>query len=231
MNYLKIYCNLIRKVENRTPPEGYVEKHHVFPISIYGKNNRTVVLTAREHYIAHALLEKIFIKRYGLHHWKTHKMIKAFWCMSNQMKESRYVNSHLYENLKIRYTENVRGENHPSYGRKHTQETKNKISKKNSGRKPTEETRKKLSRIRKGRPGNRGFRGKSHSEETKQKMREQKEVKYFCVISPTGEIICDKNANEFCRKNALSKGSFSKLLNGKIKSHKGFRLYLGEDTL
>ena len=31
MNYLKIYCNLIRKAENRTPPEGYTEKHHTFP--------------------------------------------------------------------------------------------------------------------------------------------------------------------------------------------------------
>jgi hypothetical protein len=23
MNYLKVYCNLIRKAETRTPPEGY----------------------------------------------------------------------------------------------------------------------------------------------------------------------------------------------------------------
>jgi hypothetical protein len=39
MNYLKVYCNLIRKAENRTLPEGYVEKHHIFPISIFGNNN------------------------------------------------------------------------------------------------------------------------------------------------------------------------------------------------
>ena len=32
------------------------------------------MLTAREHYIAHALLEKAFITRYGLHHYKTKKM-------------------------------------------------------------------------------------------------------------------------------------------------------------
>jgi hypothetical protein len=230
MNYLKVYCNLIRKAEDRTPPDGYTEKHHIFPKSIFGKNNRIVILTGREHYIAHALLEKICIKRYSLDNWKTIKMITAFWCMNNQNTKNEYFNSYLYENLKIRYTKNVKGENHHSYGRNHTQETKNKISKKNSGRKPTEETRKKLSEIRKGRPGICGFRGKTHTEESKQKMREQKEVKHFCVISPTGEIICDKNANEFCRKNGLIKGCFSKLLNGKTKSHKGFRLYLGEDT-
>jgi hypothetical protein len=235
MNYLKVYCNLIRKAENRTPPEGYTEKHHTFPVSIFGKNKRIVVLTAREHYIAHALLEKIFIRRYGLHHYRTHKIIKAFWCMNNQMKESRYVNSHLYESSKKIYTETIKGENHHSYGRKHSLETKRKMSEDrrgekspNYGRKASIETRQKLSKMRKGRPGTYGFRGKNHSEETKQKMKEKKKVKSFCVISPTGEIICDKNANEFCRKNSLSKGSFSKLLNGKLKSHKGFRLYLGD---
>ena len=78
MNYLKVYCNLIRKAENRTLPEGYVEKHHIFPISIFGNNNRIVILTAREHYLAHALLEKICIKRYGNCNEKTRKMTYAF---------------------------------------------------------------------------------------------------------------------------------------------------------
>jgi len=77
MNYLKVYCNLIRKAENRTPPEGYTEKHHTFPVSIFGKNNRIVILTSKEHYIAHILLEKIFIKRNGLNHRKSKKMISA----------------------------------------------------------------------------------------------------------------------------------------------------------
>jgi len=40
MNYLKHYCNLIRKAENRAYLEGYVEEHHIFPISIYGENKR-----------------------------------------------------------------------------------------------------------------------------------------------------------------------------------------------
>ena len=91
MNYLKHYCNLIRKAESRTPPEGYMEKHHIFPKSIFGNNNRIVLLTGREHYIAHALLEKICIKRYGLKHWKTQKMITAFWCMNNQKTKNLHI--------------------------------------------------------------------------------------------------------------------------------------------
>ena len=105
MNYLKVYCNLIRKAENRTPPEGYTEKHHTFPVSIYGKNNRIVVLTAREHYVAHCLLERICIKRYGLKDQRTIKMTYASWSMNNQKrnKDDVYKNSILYEKSRIRY--------------------------------------------------------------------------------------------------------------------------------
>ena len=235
MNYLKVYCNLIRKAENRTPPEGYTEKHHIFPVSIYGKNSRIVVLTAREHYIAHALLEKICIQRYGLNHIRTQKMIHAFWCMNNQKTKNTYLNSHLYESSKKTFLEIISGENSYWYGRKHTLETRKKISESQTGenhamygRTHTEESKQKMSISHKGKTSPKGMLGKTHTNETKQKMREKKEVKYFCVISLTGEIICDKNAKEFCRRNNLDRGHFSQVLNGKRKSHKGFRLYLGD---
>lgn len=119
MNYLKIYCNLIRKAENRTPPEGYTEKHHTFPKSIFGNNNRIVVLTAREHYIAHALLEKIYIQRYGLYDWKSIKMNKAHILMSgDRYKNGRYCNSRLYESAISRTKMFYRGKNHFNYGKK-----------------------------------------------------------------------------------------------------------------
>ena len=86
MNYLKVYCNLIRKAQQRQVVEGYVEKHHIFPVSIFGKNNKIVVLTGREHYISHALLEKIYLKRYGINNWKTKKMIFAY-CNMNAINE------------------------------------------------------------------------------------------------------------------------------------------------
>ena len=120
MNYLKQYINLIRKAENRSIVEGYTEKHHVFPKSIFGKNNRLVILTAREHYVAHALLEKIYIKRYGLNRSSTHKMIRAFFMMNgvNGNGQNRYSNSKLYENSKIRFIESITGKNSPLFGKK-----------------------------------------------------------------------------------------------------------------
>ena len=112
MNYLKVYCNLIRKAEkrgyNKKNVEMYVEGHHVFPRSLYGQttegNRRIVYLTAREHYIAHSLLEKAFIKRYGEKHPKTIKMTHAFWKMNHHKSGDKeyYCNSRLYEGLKIR---------------------------------------------------------------------------------------------------------------------------------
>jgi hypothetical protein len=105
MNYLKVYCNLIRKAEKRTAPEGYVERHHTFPKSIFGNNSRIVVLTAREHYVAHLLLEKIFTKRYGLNDIRTFKMMWAHLSMSGRYKfpeRDAYINSYLYEKSRIK---------------------------------------------------------------------------------------------------------------------------------
>jgi hypothetical protein len=158
MNYLKVYCNLIRKAENRVPPEGYTEKHHTFPKSIFGKNNRVVVLTAREHYISHCLLMKAFIKRYGVDSNKTKKMIYALWCMSNK---SKYSNSHIYESLRKQVVKLYTGENNPAK----RPEIRQKISQANLGRIHTEETRKNMSKARKGRKLS------PRSEETKEKIR------------------------------------------------------------
>ena len=154
MNYLKVYCNLIRKAENRTPPEGYIEKHHIFPKSIFGDNKRIVVLTAREHYIAHALLEKIYIKRCGIKDKKTIKMTYAFWLMNNQ--KDKYYNSKLYESSRIRFSENNLWKD-----RKHSEETKEKL--RQIGLNRSEEYKRNMSEIKKG---------KLMSEETKAKMSE-----------------------------------------------------------
>jgi len=165
MNYLKVYCNLIRKAERRTPPEGYTEKHHTFPKSIFGKNNRIVLLTGREHYIAHALLEKAFIKRYGLKDKRTIKMTYAH----NGMKgNGGYINSYLYESARNRLSNNVTGENNPFYGKFHDEITRKKMSENGKGKKMpprTEEYKKMLSERMKNR---------IISEETKIKMSESK---------------------------------------------------------
>jgi hypothetical protein len=176
MNYLKVYCNLIRKAENRTSPEGYTEKHHTFPKSIFGNNNRIVVLTAREHYIAHALLEKIYTQRYGLKDQRTIKMTYAFWIMNARKKELNYHNSILYEYSKIHHkeivSEKMKG-NKNALGTVRSKEYIDKLIERNAGRKHKKETKDKISATLKGR------KKEPLSDETKRKMSESKKGKKF----------------------------------------------------
>jgi hypothetical protein len=60
MNYQRIYNNLI-SYRQSNPATGYTEKHHIVMKSMGGSNEASnlVVLTGREHWIAHLLLYKI----------------------------------------------------------------------------------------------------------------------------------------------------------------------------
>lgn len=91
MNYEKIYNDLILK-RKLFPANGYTEKHHILPKSLYPefkcfKQNpwNMSVLTAREHFIAHRLLTK-FIKTDV---WKMHHAIWKMACVGDLKISSR----------------------------------------------------------------------------------------------------------------------------------------------
>lgn len=66
MNYERVYYSLIQSRKSRgldkSNLEGYYEKHHITPICTGGTDEKSnlVLLTAREHFIAHRLLAKAF---------------------------------------------------------------------------------------------------------------------------------------------------------------------------
>ncbi len=63
MNYQKIYNDLIKTRKKRsTKTVEYYEKHHIIPRTLGGNNEaeNLVSLTAREHYLCHWLLTKIY---------------------------------------------------------------------------------------------------------------------------------------------------------------------------
>lgn len=68
MDYKKIYNDIINRGQIRKNVNQYMEKHHIVPVCMGGINDKTniVKLTAREHFIAHLLLVKIYPKEYGL---------------------------------------------------------------------------------------------------------------------------------------------------------------------
>lgn len=61
MNYSRHYSLLINRAVGRTL-EGYIEKHHVLPRCMGGSDEpeNLVRLTAREHFVAHQLLVKMY---------------------------------------------------------------------------------------------------------------------------------------------------------------------------
>lgn len=92
MDYKKIYYTIINKAKNRTI-DGYVEKHHIVPISLGGKNNKEniVKLTAREHFVCHWLLWKFTEGKHKI------KMGHAFGRMRFHNSKNRYYTSIGYE--------------------------------------------------------------------------------------------------------------------------------------
>jgi hypothetical protein len=104
-------------------------------MSIFGKNKRIVYLTAREHYISHALLERICIQRYGKEHWKTKKMMYAFWSLNRKNSRNNYLNSYLYEQSKLNFSELMKKEsiflteNNPSKTPERREKMKNQMTK------------------------------------------------------------------------------------------------------
>lgn len=79
MNYNKIYDDLINKCkkENRNKYNGiYYESHHIIPRCMNGsdESHNLVLLTAKEHWLAHLLLIEIYPNNY--------KLKKAIWYMT-----------------------------------------------------------------------------------------------------------------------------------------------------
>ena len=75
--------------------DGYIEKHHIIPKSLGGTNNSEnfVSLNAKEHFVCHYLLTKIYIV--GTVEW--YKMQHAFMFIAASSNGKRYFNSRLYE--------------------------------------------------------------------------------------------------------------------------------------
>lgn len=80
---------------------------------------------------------------------------------------------------RMRRSESVKGKRNPMFGRKHSEETKQRISQLNTGRHHTEESKRKLSEAFSGEKNpmfgkaTYGFKGKHHSEEAKRKISEK----------------------------------------------------------
>jgi methionine-rich copper-binding protein CopC len=92
MNYQRIYNQLVSK-RQQTLTEGYCEKHHIIPRCMGGTDEpeNLVRLTAREHFVAHVLLAKIYPTNVKIIHAASFMMY---------VNETKYTNR-IYQNIKI----------------------------------------------------------------------------------------------------------------------------------
>lgn len=114
MNYQKVYDQLVERAKSeqeqriiRKHNGEYFEGHHIIPKCLGGtgyvswanknpntRNSNIVGLTAREHYVCHWLLVRIYPDN--------KKIIYSFWIMNNQSKNGRrYINSRAFEEARI----------------------------------------------------------------------------------------------------------------------------------
>jgi hypothetical protein len=123
MNKYKRWYNNITKRGKTDRNLSYSEKHHILPRSLGGSDDQEniAILTAREHFICHWLLTKIYTagkERY--------LVVNALQGMQRKNKhQKRYsskITSRVYENLKEEWSrlsaEKVKGKNNPMYGEK-----------------------------------------------------------------------------------------------------------------
>ena len=121
--YTKWYMSIVSKECD----DEYTERHHILPKCLFPQYARSkwniIKLNARKHFIAHVLLYKMFEKNtagYG-------KMLTASMRMKSHSTDNRYVNSRLYEVVKIKFS------NYLKETQKWSDEHKQKISKKLKG--------------------------------------------------------------------------------------------------
>lgn len=83
MNYQAIYNSLIERSNPRIL-DGYSERHHIIPRCMGGNDDpeNLVKLTAREHFIVHRLLTKIYPDN--------HKLKCAAFLMSHAKSAKKY---------------------------------------------------------------------------------------------------------------------------------------------
>lgn len=177
-HHLNRYIQFINAILTKRPENvkfEYSERHHILPKSMGGTNDKEnlIYLSYREHYLAHYMLAKAF---------PNHNIVFALTKMMDG--KERIKNSKLYEDVKIitgelhrlkkigvtwedrfgleesikrkkKHSEQRIGDNNPFYGKKHSEETRLKMSQNHVdfskekhpmyGKHLSEETRKKIS--------------------------------------------------------------------------------------
>ena len=234
MTYLNFINQIIDSRGRFSCGDEYHEKHHIIPKCIGGTDEESnlIDLYAREHFEAHRLL--------ALENPENEKLGFAWWIMSTKSSKTndRYeLTAEEYEEAKIALSAAqsktkkeifADKQNHPMYGKTHSDEAKAKMSKAKKG-KPSPQKGKPLSEEQKEilRQANLGSKwSKEHHEKMDGRYANGNSV---CCVP----IYCPEldetfwGLQEACDKYGFTKPNISKCLKG-IRKHAGKHPVTGE---
>jgi hypothetical protein len=200
MNYQKIHDQIIERAKSRKL-DGYKEIHHIIPRCLGGsdKKSNLVELTAREHFIIHKLLCKIypdnksiFYGYYCMAHMKNQNQDRGYKVSSKEYEELRRIHSQLISERQMGHEVTVETRKKlrdANLGKKYTRsnEYRKKLSDAHKGKKKTKQHRENLSKSHKGKiPWNKGKKLSPLSDEHKNKISN----------SLKGRIVSDETRNK-----------------------------------
>jgi hypothetical protein len=232
MNYIKNYLDYVDYVRNlttrglrpahkkdRSKFDGYYEFHHVVPLCVGGEDveSNLVALTAREHFLAHYLLCKVYRGR-GLVYYK---LLNAFEALCNfkntKTRTVVYRNSRLYEKLKTeiakKTSEQMKG-NKFNLGRKQPLEEIDRRRRSNTGKKRTSEQ---TQRMR-----------DSFTPERREESRKRGKKNGIPVECLNTSTVFE-NASEAARLLGVSQGNLTSVCTGHRDNVRGLRFRKRED--
>lgn len=101
--YSKWYINLMTLRKYNKKQKGLTESHHIFPKCLFGENDSLVNLTPREHYIAHLLLYKMYLKNYSTDHKWVTKLKRTIELYSYTKNGTIINNSRKFHKVRLEY--------------------------------------------------------------------------------------------------------------------------------
>ena len=174
-------------------------KHHIIPKHAGGTDDPSniVYLTIEEHAEAH----KKLYKKYG--RWQDKV---AYEGLSGQI-ESKDV-------IKEVYKQNGLAQVHHLHTKSVKEKARQRTIEVNKGKVLSKEHKEKLRLARLG---------QKHKEEDKKKIGKALSKEHI-ITNPQGKKFVISNLNEFARKNNLDQGNLTKVAQGKLNQHKGYKV-------
>lgn len=129
MNYRKHYFNLVNSRQNLNRSKKYdnvyYERHHIIPKCFGGGNDKSnlVLLTAKEHFIAHLLLVEMYEGQD-----KSRMSFALFQMCRKNSQHQRLFSARQFEKARQIMSINCRGINSFFFGKTHTVENKKRLS-------------------------------------------------------------------------------------------------------